>query len=67
MIGPQRTGDWEGAGYPDAPGEPEVRPDVSSWGVGELKRYLSKHSLAIAGAVEKADLVRMVLAHQQGA
>ena len=67
MIGPQRTGDWQSAGYPDAPEEPCDRPDASTWGVGELKRYLSKHSLAIAGAMEKADLVRMVLAHQQGA
>jgi len=67
MIGPQRTGEWQGAGYPEAPEEPCDRPDASTWGVGELKRYLSKHSLAIAGAMEKADLVRMVLAHQQGA
>jgi hypothetical protein len=68
MIGPQRTGEWQGAGYPQAPEEPCDRPDPpSTWGVGELKRYLSKHSLAIAGAMEKADLVRMVLAHQQGA
>ena len=68
MIGPQRTGEWQGAGYPEAPEEPCDRPDPpSTWGVGELKRYLSKHSLAIAGAMEKADLVRMVLAHQQGA
>jgi hypothetical protein len=67
MIGPQRSGDWQGAGYPDAPEEPGDRPDASTWGVGELKRYLGEHSLAIAGAVEKADLVGMVLAHQRGA
>ena len=66
MVGPQRTGNWQGVGYPDSLETEDDSPAVSTWGVGELKRYLGKHSVAIEGACEKTDLVRMVLAHQQG-
>ena len=69
VIGPQcGPGDWEGIGYPETPDDEHTvaRLDVATWGVSELKRYLAQHSVAIAGAVEKADLVQMVRAHQQG-